>query len=517
MKRSISSYIIYSIIFILAIATLLTIYRVQTTYTCLNNIQEIKNLITSSVLSLNTSYSNIEITLEIPSSYEYMIYSKNGEIYIKDLRCNIEDKLDINVTLVGPIISKEKIYLIKNFSTIYLSPYEIEINPSTKTDIFTNITPIVSQSQESNNSNKIYFIYIRSEKQGGTTISDSDLEYYAKVFTEATKKIYTTSFKDVPYFNDSSLYDYRVIYDFLPVSYDDYGSNYFFESFSIARKVCQDINKDNPIAVIFVILINDSSVEYAGISELALYQIRNMPLLASFSSCNAKILVVVEANLAYYSLSTKASEVGSSFVVAHEVGHAIGNLADQYVNGCGAEYAFFTSDDLGINFFEELEKYGLKCNWLRSSLDAKPYEGVINLLNYYSPELSKLFDINYLENEVCYGDRVILIRTNDIWHSIIIINITNPNHGPEINLATECNAIIVSSSGDYTIENCLSFFQKSGISVFDAYEYMLNYCISNRDITGSSRDIMGNVNVGYFSETSIEAFKNNLCEIWGIC
>jgi len=139
MKRSISSYIIYSIIFILSTVTLLTIYKVQTTYTCLNNIQKVKDLIISSALSLNTSYSNMKVILQIPSSYEYLISSKNGEVYIRDLRCNVEDKLDINITLVDQIISKEKIYLIKNSSTIYLSPYDVEIGSGKKIDIPTDI------------------------------------------------------------------------------------------------------------------------------------------------------------------------------------------------------------------------------------------------------------------------------------------------------------------------------------------------------------------------------------------
>jgi len=535
--RSLSSYIIYSIIFILSVASLLTIYRIQTTYTCLDNLQKVKNLIISSALSLNASHSNMKIVLEFPSSYEYQIYYKNGEIYIKDLKCNVEDKIDVNLTLVEQIVSKEKVYLVKNFSVIYLSPYDIAINVTRKTDISPDIKPVVPQpgggssggssgssggsssgggsggggsgggSSGSSGGNKIYFVYIRSQKHSGNTISDSDLEYYAKALTEATKRIYATSFKDVPYFNDSSLYDYKVIYDFLPVSYEDYGSNYFFDSFSIARKVCQDINKDDPLAVIFVIMINDRSVGYGGVSALAVHQAQAVPLLASSSSCNARILVVFEVNLAYI----------ASFVAAHEMGHAIGNFADQYVNGCGATYIFVTYYNQGVNLFEEFEKYGLKCNWMLDKLDARPKDRVINLINYYSSGLSKLFDINYLKKEICLGDKIILLRTSNIQSYIVVINITNPNHGSTINLATECNAIVVQSSGSYTVDNCLNFFQKNGINTFNTYGYMLNYCLSNIDITGSTRDVMGNEFVGYFSETSVKAFKNNVCKIWRIC
>lgn len=514
MKKSISSYIIYSIIFILAITTLLTIYRVQTTYTCLNNLQKIKNLIISSALSLNTSYSNMKIILEIPPSYEYQIYSRDGEVYIRDLRCNIKDKIDINITLVDHIISKEKIYLIKNFSTIYLSPYDIEINSNKKTDIFLDIKPISQQpntgndlgrSSEEKANNKIYFVYIRSEKHGGISISDSDLNKYAEVFTENTREIYTTSFKNLKYFNDSSLYDYKIVYSFLPVSYEDYGSNNFINSFSIFRGICQEINKENPLAIVFVILVNDPLLGYAGVSVLAIDQSYRKPFISKSSLCNAKILATVEINTAYYIPSA----------VAHEIGHAIGNLADQYVNGCGASsYIFDISNSEGINIFKAYEQYyGLRCNYLTNKLDAKIKNNIENLLNYYKSTLSKLFSMEYLKNEICIGDKIIILMETQ---GIIIVNITNPNHGTYIDLLTECNAIEIESSGTYNINNCLNFFLSKGIKYLDTYRDSINYCLSNKDITGITRDVMGNIGIKYFSETSIEAFKNNINKIWGI-
>jgi len=241
--------------------------------------------------------------------------------------------------------------------------------------------------------------------------------------------------------------------------------------------------------------------------------------------------------------------------LAHEVGHAIGDLADQYINGC-VDYLFDIEKGKGKN---EYYYYGtrLKCNYLSKDLGA-----ATNSIFYFLhiPELYKLAMYNYISwdelnrliDNICSGESTFLAvyqeENFNFWDLlfgkkpktiIYIVNITNP-YKEEIDLRTECNVLYVEKYGNMGITNCKDFFESLGEKYVYTIElqyktirrlkitYMCtaNYDIFSSDISSiydifrsgifsSGRDIMGGnpIEAGYFSKTSIEAFKYNVFRI----
>jgi len=584
--KSLSSYIIYSIIFILSVASLLTIYRVQTTYACLDNLQKVKNLIISSALSLNASHSNMKIVLEFPSSYEYQIYYKNGEIYIKDLKCNVEDKIDVNLTLVEQIVSKEKVYLVKNFSVIYLSPYDIvnlssidgpkkdgvdynllvsSVAKSPSSYVYSYINRYYNYYQTSymiigvnipkipmdyvpyangKKKGKIYFLFVRSAPEGGWVIPDFMLDWIASSHVNKLIDIYTSTLTDLEIFNDTFSYEYRVIYDYFQASYDDLYKNpdKFFGSMKVFESICKKItNNDTPFGIVFVFLKGyEPGKGGFALSAIDAKKIRDK--LLSFSKCFTEY---PDGSIGYPRIAAiiyiTIDGITASVTLAHEAGHAIGRLADQYINGC-VDYLFDVEGGKGIirRFY-----YGvLKCNYLSKDLGAK-----INPKYYsqYVSDLYKLANNNYITKDeldriidnICSGESTFLtIYQEDVgllgqlfgWlfgkkprTIVAVINITNPNE-PYINLEKECNVLYVEKYGNNMgITNCRDFFKNLGEDFI--YTIYLQYktldktgivpiCEPNIDIFGH-RDIMGvSSDIKYFSKTSIEAFKYNVFRIW---
>lgn len=517
--------IIYFVILILSISFIITLLSQQRVYLCLDNLEKTKNIIEKAISRIEDYHSNIILKIEMPQDFEYSIYSDGKNIYIYDLSCNIKSKINKNITLIGEIHSKKFFYIIKNDTNIYLSPKELDISPGLKEEsmpIYSIQSPPqgsptpISQIQTNQQTENIFLIFIRSRKYGGALISNSNLRLYAQISTEHLKKAFTDSFSNFYPFNFSDSYKYYVIEDrYIDISIEDCFTDYIScqKAFSVFSDICNNIK--NAYAIIFVILVNDSSLKYGGLSFLSsIIKDSFYYVLRHNSRCEAKILTFLEINMAYARPST----------LAHEVGHALANLYDQYLNGCNSYYWIDLNENKIIDFVKYLEKEGgIICNKLDKNSGAKISDLLSTKIDeiYKKYNISTIIDKEYLKNEICFGENAIILY-NDL--SYIIIEIYKKPDIYKYDLSKECKIILINeSSGKIDYGDCYSIITKYNLNL-DIYNDQISLiskvspiglCVGNIDIFGVNRDIMyGFGSVQYFSSTSIYAFKNNINKIW---
>ena len=633
MKKSISSDIILIFVAILVIVSFYIMLNQQRILMCSSNIYELKNFLVSTYENLKHQDAYGYIKIDIPEKYEYRIYQKDKDIFLEDIKCNVKEKLEIDINLTGEILSKSSIFMIKNSSGIFISAnlpnnldvyykhikigeIEMKIPENTKSTNNRKKSDSSSSGGGSNNqntgndglsggggsgggggnsgsngnsnsgnsgsgggsnnqntgndglsggggsgggggnsgsngnsnsgnsgsgggSNNNQNNNQQSSNQGGVQIvlaffrqydgsvskrliSMDELKNYVERNFPEFVNIYTTSFKEHPLFKDSSKYGYYIS----DKVYRSTALDFVSASSILSQEMPNIIQKYPDVKILILVFVGDGDfTSFAPAGGGAIYG-ANAYLIPTAKNFKKDIQLVVPVYL-------EIEHPGK--VIAHETGHAIGLLADQYINGCYYDF-IHDGNALASISTQTAKEFGIKCNYLRKDLGARPLDNIKEIINAlyskYGKDLLSLLKANSVEELAeltCLGNLrngLLLVATSDSNYALLttifgggiaVMRFFDNGDGiintRDIN---ECYVLKKDQNGKLSIEACYYFTSKYAYDPQYFYLNQINRCYANIDISGQGRDVMGNINMRYYSSESIEAYLYNAKKIWGI-